>query len=150
MGNIILFDPVRSEAVSCRTFQVPITTIAPTADSKFFAIGYENGAMIIATLMPLFVVHHTLAHGSDSAYPVTEIAWHGSSSRQKSDMLATQSDDGDLKVWSIAKPIDSGEPARIVRMLKKPENFGRSRNWMSWSRNGRIVQYSDRCVQHVY
>jgi len=106
-------------------------------------ISYDNGAMIIASLMPLFVVHHTLAQGGDNLAPVTQIAWHGSSSRQKSDMLATQTDDGDLKVWSISKPIDGGEPARIVRMLKKPDGYAQSRNWMSWSRNGRIIQYSD-------
>ncbi|KAF3936218.1 hypothetical protein ABW19_dt0204727 [Dactylella cylindrospora] len=143
MGNIILFDPVRSEAVSCRTFQAPITALAPSADSKFFGIGYQNGAMIIATLMPTFVIHHTLAAGSASSFPATVLAWHGSSSRQKSDMLATQTNDGDLKVWSIAKPIDGGEPARVVRVLKKPDSYPSRRNWMSWSRNGRIVQYSD-------
>ncbi|EWC45684.1 hypothetical protein DRE_05245 [Drechslerella stenobrocha 248] len=143
MGNIILFDPVRSEAVSCRTFQIPICALAPSADSKFFAIGYQNGTVIIATLMPTFVVHHTLAGGSASAFPVTVLAWHGSSSRQKSDMLATQSDDGDLKVWSIAKPIDGGEAARVVRVLRKPDAYPSRRNWMAWSRNGRILQYSD-------
>ncbi|KAJ6264956.1 hypothetical protein Dda_1110 [Drechslerella dactyloides] len=143
MGNIILFDPVRSEAVSCRTFQIPICALAPSADSKFFAIGYQNGTVIIATLMPTFVIHHTLASGSASAFPVTVLAWHGSSSRQKSDMLATQTNDGDLKVWSIAKPIDGGEAARVVRVLKKPDAYPSRRNWMSWSRNGRILQYSD-------
>ncbi|EPS35258.1 hypothetical protein H072_11571 [Dactylellina haptotyla CBS 200.50] len=143
MGNIILFDPVRSEAVSCRTFQMPICALAPSADSKFFAIGYQNGTVIIATLMPTFVIHHTLANGNASAFPVTVLAWHGSSSRQKSDMLATQTNDGDLKVWSIAKPIDGGEAARVVRVLKKPDAYPSRRNWMSWSRNGRILQYSD-------
>ncbi|KAF3191026.1 hypothetical protein TWF106_008028 [Orbilia oligospora] len=143
MGNIILFDPVRSEAVSCRTFQMPICALAPSADSKFFAIGYQNGTVIIATLMPTFVIHHTLANGNASSFPVTVLAWHGSSSRQKSDMLATQSNDGDLKVWSIAKPIDGGEVARVVRVLKKPDAYPSRRNWMAWSRNGRILQYSD-------
>ncbi|KAK6542789.1 hypothetical protein TWF694_006731 [Orbilia ellipsospora] len=143
MGNIILFDPVRSEAVSCRTFQMPICALAPSADSKFFAIGYQNGTVIIATLMPTFVIHHTLANGNASAFPVTVLAWHGSSSRQKSDMLATQTNDGDLKVFSIAKPIDGGEVARVVRVLKKPDAYPSRRNWMSWSRNGRILQYSD-------
>lgn len=53
MGNIILFDPVRSEAVSCRTFQMPICALAPSADSKFFAIGYAWPVILIPHLLNL-------------------------------------------------------------------------------------------------
>lgn len=58
-------------------------------------------------------------------------------------MLATQTRDGDLRVWSVPKSLDSDEPARVVRVLKKPDSNRRGDNWMAWSRNGRIVQYSD-------
>lgn len=58
-------------------------------------------------------------------------------------MLATQTRDGDLRVWSVPKSLESDEPARVVRVLKKPDSNRRGDNWMGWSRNGRIVQYSD-------
>lgn len=58
-------------------------------------------------------------------------------------MLATQTRDGDLRVWSVPKSLESEETARVVRILKKPDSNRRGDNWMGWSRNGRIVQYSD-------
>ena len=40
LGNIILFDPVRAEAITARTIGDPLCSIAPTADCKSFALGY--------------------------------------------------------------------------------------------------------------
>ncbi len=74
------------------------------------------------------------------------LAWHASSSRQKSDMLAVQTNDGDLRVWSVTKAYNSEEPAKVVRILKKSENYLPGPNWMAWSKNGRIIQYSERYV----
>lgn len=74
------------------------------------------------------------------------LAWHASSSRQKSDMLAVQTADGDLRVWSVSKSYNSEDPAKVVRILKKTENHQIGPNWMGWSKNGRIIQHSERSV----
>ena len=58
-------------------------------------------------------------------------------------MLATQTNDGDLRVWSIAKSPTSNDTAKVVRVLKRTENFQTGPNWLGWSKNGRIVQYSE-------
>lgn len=39
MGNVILFDPSRAESISARTILNPLTSIAPAADCKSFALG---------------------------------------------------------------------------------------------------------------
>lgn len=58
-------------------------------------------------------------------------------------MLATQTADGDLRVWSVSKPPTS-EPPRVIRVLKRPDpTFLPGRTWLSWSKNGRILQYSE-------
>jgi hypothetical protein len=57
-------------------------------------------------------------------------------------MLAVQTRDGDLRVWSVPKSIEGDESARVVRVLKRVDGNGRGINWLGWSRNGRIVQYS--------
>ena len=72
------------------------------------------------------------------------LAWHASSTRQKSDMLAVQTNDGDLRVWSVSKSHNSEEPAKVVRILKRTENYLTGPNWMSWSKNGRIIQFSEK------
>jgi hypothetical protein len=58
-------------------------------------------------------------------------------------MLASQTHDGDLRVWSVAKSYSSDDPAKVVRILRRTENFIEGPNWMGWSKNGRIIQYSD-------
>ncbi|KAI1438958.1 hypothetical protein GGR50DRAFT_212957 [Xylaria sp. CBS 124048] len=142
-GNVILFEPTTSEHISARTIdQIPITALAPATDCRTFAIGYQNGSLIVATLQPRFTILHSLST-SRSPSPITTLAWHASSSRQKSDMLAVQTDDGDLRVWSVAKSFNSGDPAKVVRILKRNDNYQNGPNWMGWSKNGRIIQYSD-------
>lgn len=61
-------------------------------------------------------------------------------------MLAVQTHDGDLRVWSVAKSYSADDPAKVVRILRKTENFQEGPNWMGWSKNGRIIQYSDSYV----
>ncbi len=78
--------------------------------------------------------------------PIVNLAWHASSSRQKSDMLAVQTNDGDMRVWSVAKAFNSADPAKVVRILKRTENFITGPNWMGWSKNGRIIQFSESYV----
>ena len=56
-------------------------------------------------------------------------------------MLATQTQDGDLRVWSVAKPPGSDIP-RVIRVLKRAEQFAPGLNWITWAKNGRIVQFS--------
>jgi hypothetical protein len=61
-------------------------------------------------------------------------------------MLSSQTQDGDLRVWSVAKAYNSNDPAKVVRILKKSEEYRNGPNWMAWSKNGRIIQYSDSYV----
>ncbi|KAI9807036.1 MAG: hypothetical protein M1825_005753 [Sarcosagium campestre] len=140
-GNVILFEPSTSEHISAKTIFDPITAIAPAADCQIYALGYANGSIIIAALQPSFTMIHTLTT-SRAPSPIVSLAWHGSGSRQKSDMLATQTEDGDLRVWSISK-VPGGDPPRVIRILKRSENYTPGPNWLAWSKNGRIVQYSE-------
>jgi hypothetical protein len=57
-------------------------------------------------------------------------------------MLATQTADGDLRVWSVSKP-PTVEAPRVIRVLKRSDTYVPSRSWISWSKNGRIVQFSE-------
>ncbi|KAH6656834.1 hypothetical protein BKA67DRAFT_590646 [Truncatella angustata] len=142
-GNIILFEPTTSEHISARTIdQIMVTAIAPSADCRTFAIGYQNGSLLIATLQPRFTILHNLST-SRAPSPIVNLAWHASSSRQKADMLAVQTNDGDLRVWSVAKSTTGDDPAKVVRILKRTDNYQNGPNWMGWSKNGRIIQYSD-------
>ncbi|KAH0548067.1 hypothetical protein GP486_008192, partial [Trichoglossum hirsutum] len=142
-GNVILFEPSTSEHISARTIFDPITAIAPAADCRTYAIGYMNGSILIAALQPSFTILHTLMT-TRAPSPIVTLAWHGSSSRQKSDMLATQTLDGDLRVWSIAKSTAAEDTARIVRVLNKSDGiFEPGPNWLAWSKNGRILQFSE-------
>lgn len=104
---------------------------------------YLNGSILIATLSP-FTILHTL-NTARGPSPITGLAWHGSSSKQKTEMLATQTSDGDLRVWSVSKP-PATEPPRIIRILGTSEMSDSTRSWFGWSKNGRIVQYIDGLV----
>ena len=57
-------------------------------------------------------------------------------------MLATHTADGDLRVWSVSKPPTTEGP-RVIRVLKRTDTYVPSRNWISWSKTGRIVQFSE-------
>ena len=100
---------------------------------------YQNGSILIANLLPQFTILHTLTT-SRGPSPIISLAWHASSSKQKSDMLATQASNGDLRVWSVAKPPGKESP-RVIRVLKRSDSNSADPKWMSWSKNGRIVQY---------
>ena len=155
---MILFEPATSDHISARTIFDPITAIAPSSDCKTYAIGYvlnknslpspllnrhryHNGSILLAALQPTFTILHTLTT-SRSPSPIVSLTWHASSSKQKSDMLATQTADGDLRVWSVSKP-PTAEPPRVIRVLKRTDSYVFGRNWISWSKNGRIVQFSE-------
>ncbi|KAI3570955.1 hypothetical protein IWW34DRAFT_899788 [Fusarium oxysporum f. sp. albedinis] len=146
-GSIIMFEPSTSEHVSSRTTdQISVTALAPSADCRTFAIGYQNGSLFVATLQPRFTILHNLTT-SKGPSPIVNLAWHASSPRQKSDMLAVQMHDGDLRVWSVAKKYSADDPAKVVRNLRKAEVTRDGPNWMGWSKNGRIIQYSDSQTQ---
>ncbi|KAJ5098259.1 hypothetical protein N7532_005260 [Penicillium argentinense] len=138
-GEVILFEPPTSEHFSARTIFDPITSLAPATDCRTYAIGYQNGSILIANLHPQFTILHTLTT-SRGPSPIISLAWHASSSKQKSDMLATQASNGDLRVWSVAKPPGKESP-RVIRVLKRSDSNSTDPKWMSWSKNGRIVQY---------
>lgn len=141
-GNVILFEPSTSEHLSSRTIFDPITALAPAADCRTFAIGYLNGSILIATLQPSFTILHTLTTPR-SPSPIAGLAWHGSSSKQKSEMLAAQTADGDLRVWSIPKQPHTGDVPCVIRVLNQKETREPGPCWFAWSKNGRIVQYSE-------
>ncbi|PHH90425.1 hypothetical protein CDD83_3662 [Cordyceps sp. RAO-2017] len=142
-GIITLFEPTTSEHIVSRTIdQIAVTALAPCADCRTFAIGYQNGSLLIATLQPRFTILHNLTT-SRAPSPVVTLAWHASSSRQKAEMLAVQAQDGDLRVWSVSKTYSADDPAKIVRILRRRDSVVAGPNWMGWSKNGRIIQFSD-------
>lgn len=57
-------------------------------------------------------------------------------------MLAVQTGDGDLRVWSVPKAAGPDQPM-IIRILNRADMPIRGANWFAWSKNGRIVQYLD-------
>ncbi|KAL8737208.1 MAG: hypothetical protein Q9181_001892 [Wetmoreana brouardii] len=140
-GNVILFEPSTSEHISARTIFDPITAIAPSADCQTYALGYQNGSILLVSLRPAFTILHTLP-APRAPSPIANLAWHASSTKQKSDMLAIQTLDGDLRVWSIAKP-PTAEPPKVIRILKRTDTVDPGPNWIAWSKNGRIVQYAE-------
>ncbi|KAL1959091.1 hypothetical protein VTO42DRAFT_2878 [Malbranchea cinnamomea] len=139
-GEVILFEPSTSEHISARTIFDPITALAPAADCQTHALGYANGSILIAKLQPTFTILHTLST-SRGPSPIVSLAWHASSSKQKSDMLATQTVDGDLFLWSVSKQL--GDPPRVIRSLRRSESNSTEPKWMAWSKNGRLLQYAD-------
>lgn len=109
---------------------------------------YQNGSILIATLQPTFTILHTLTTSRAPA-PIVGLAWHGSSAKQKTEMLAIQMADGDLRVWSVSKATHA-EPPRIIRILREPDAPVTQKNWCCWSKNGRIVQHSEGYVYSVH
>ncbi|KAF4496706.1 hypothetical protein FAGAP_7130 [Fusarium agapanthi] len=120
-------------------------TVAEWMKNGNVAFGNTKGNIIILTALAPSADCRTFAIGGKS--PIVNLAWHGSSSWQKSDMLAVQMRDGDLRVWSVAKKYTVDDPAKMVRNLKKVEISMDGPNWMGWSKNGRIIQYSDSQTQ---
>lgn len=57
-------------------------------------------------------------------------------------MLATQTMDGDLRVWSVPKPPHQ-EPPNIIRVLQRADIQHPGPCWFAWSKNGRIVQHAE-------
>ncbi|KAF5725146.1 hypothetical protein FMUND_108 [Fusarium mundagurra] len=146
-GSLIIFEPSTSEHASSSTIdEIAVSALAPLSDCRTFAIGYQNGSLFVATLQPRFTILHNLT-ASIGPSPIVNLAWHASSSQQKSDKLAVQMLDGDLRVWSVAKKYSADEPAKIVRNLRKAETSVDGPNWMGWSKNGRIIKYSDSQTQ---
>ncbi|KAF2842229.1 hypothetical protein M501DRAFT_927118 [Patellaria atrata CBS 101060] len=140
-GNVILFEPQTSEHISARTIFDPITALAPSADCRTFAIGYQNGSILIAGLQPSFTILNTLTT-TRAPSPINALAWHGTSSKQKSEMLAAQTLDGDLRVWSVPKAPHTDAPS-IIRVLNRTEHREPGPCWFGWSKNGRIIQYTE-------
>lgn len=57
-------------------------------------------------------------------------------------MLATQMADGDLRVWSVPKPPSTDAPV-VIRVLNRTDNRELGAHWFGWSKNGRIIQFSE-------
>lgn len=62
-------------------------------------------------------------------------------------MLAAQTSDGDLRVWSVPKVPHSGDVPCVIRVLNQKEQREPGPCWFAWSKNGRIVQYTEGYVQ---
>jgi hypothetical protein len=58
-------------------------------------------------------------------------------------MLAAQALDGDLRVWSVPKTAHTGDAPCVIRVLNKSDQRELGPCWFAWSKNGRIVQYSE-------
>lgn len=116
--------------------------VSPIGISNFSR--YLNGSILIATLKPAFTILHTLTT-SRAPSRITGLAWHGTSSKQKTDMLATQTADGDLRVWSVPKSPQHETPT-IIRALSRSDIRQPGPSWFAWSKNGRLVQYYDESV----
>lgn len=57
-------------------------------------------------------------------------------------MLASQTADGDLLVWSVPK-FPGGESPQIIRELGNFQGRGPSQCWFGWSKTGRIIQFQE-------
>jgi WD40 repeat protein len=110
--------------------------------SLLTSCSYHNGSILIATLQPTFTILHTLTTPRTPS-PIAGLSWHGSSSKQKSEMLAAQSLDGDLRVWSVPKTAHSGDAPCVIRVLNKSDQRELGPCWFAWSKNGRIVQHTE-------
>ncbi|KAF4459215.1 WD domain-containing [Fusarium albosuccineum] len=138
-GSITLVDPMTSDTIFSRTLEKEtITALSSSADSKTFAIGYESGTVIVATLQPKFTVSHTLTTSTVPS-PISALSWHIST---RSAMLAVQARGGDLRVWNVPHTQGPDNHAAVIRTLNKAENSDVGPYWMAWSKNGCIVQYS--------
>ncbi|KKA30260.1 hypothetical protein TD95_002214, partial [Thielaviopsis punctulata] len=143
-GHIIQFEPGTEEHISTITLsQIPITALAVANDNVTFAIGYSNGTLLVANVTERFHILHTLTSNRTPS-PIVTLQWHSSTPQQKSTMLAAQTRDGDLRVWSVPKSAHGGSPiaVRILSKNDKGEESVPGPNWMAWSKNGRIIQYS--------
>lgn len=95
----------------------------------------------MAALEPSFTILHALTtpHAPST---IISLAWHNSSSKQNSDILATQTANGDSRVWSVSKQVTTVAP-RLIRVLWRSYMGASSRYWISWSKNGHIIQFSE-------
>ncbi|EPQ67855.1 Bgt-2838 [Blumeria graminis f. sp. tritici] len=144
LGNVILFELSTSENLNVKTIdQVSITALAPAVDCRTFAIGFSNGSLYIATMQPCFTVLHDLTRPKITT-SITTLAWHASSPRQKSVLLATQYCDGNLRIWSIPKYHICTETAKVMRILQRTDKVQNGPHWSAWSKNGRIIQFCER------
>jgi hypothetical protein len=64
-------------------------------------------------------------------------------------MLAAQTSDGDLRVWSVPKQPHTGDSPCVIRILNKSDQREPGPCWFAWSKNGRIVQYTEGYVLFV-
>jgi beta-galactosidase GanA len=62
-------------------------------------------------------------------------------------MLAAQSADGDLRVWSVPKVAHGADAPCVIRILNQKEQREPGPCWFAWSKNGRIIQFTEGYVQ---
>lgn len=114
-----------------------------TKDPQLIHPSFKNGTLLIVSRLvgrlALDILH--VLKSAPEPSTVLALTWHASSSKQKSDMLAVQCADSDLRVWSIAKPPQSAEP-KTIRILTRGDTKPGNNHWIAWSKNGRILQYS--------
>lgn len=96
---------------------------------------------------PKLTILHNMPSSGNS--PIIGLAWHNSSMRQESIMLASQKQDGGLRLWSIPKrpSADGRSTPRTIRNLVRHGDHGGGPRWFGWSKSGRIVEY---CNGQVY
>ncbi|KAF9786523.1 hypothetical protein IL306_002721 [Fusarium sp. DS 682] len=57
-------------------------------------------------------------------------------------MLAVQTHNGYVRVWSVPKVYRKNDPAKVRSTLKRADNHCVGRQWMGWSKDGHIMQFS--------
>ena len=145
--NISQREPSSTQLLQLRQPQTVVhsqlgTCHATDVRAELTSRSYHNGSILIATLQPSFTILHTLTTPRVPS-PIAGLSWHGSSSKQKSEMLAAQASDGDLRVWSVPKSSHGTDAPCVIRVLNKSEQREPGPCWFSWSKNGRIVQYTE-------
>lgn len=145
--NISLREPSSTQLLHWHQLQIVVPSPLgmyrmKDVTTELIWVSYHNGSILIATLQPSFTILHTLTTPRIPS-PIAGLAWHGSSSKQKSEMLAAQASDGDLRVWSVPKSSHGGDAPCVIRVLNKSEQREPGPCWFSWSKNGRIVQYTE-------
>lgn len=84
---------------------------------------------------------------ADGPASIASLAWHGTLTKQKTEMLAVQNVDGELRVWGIPKGSD--DIARTIRVINAPVDNKVQKAWSAWSKSGRLVQYCDGSVYRL-
>ncbi|KAF4971244.1 hypothetical protein FSARC_1866 [Fusarium sarcochroum] len=153
-GRILLFEPSTSGYTVFSTINnAALTALAPLPDCATFALGYSDGSLSIATLLPRTILHNLTTDESslplagltpsERPSPIVSLAWHTSSLRQDFKTLAVQKHDGCLRLWRVPPRQGTDERPRVIRDLMKDKMPVQGPRGMGWAKGSCIVKYSN-------